>query len=74
MMSYSCIVVRGFPSYHFFRRDSMLLPCSENFVQSQMEGQPENTVCLGTLKKIDNIMGQRGLKVPGANTIVNVVG
>lgn len=52
----------------------MLLPCSENFVQSQMEGQPENTVCLGTLKKIDNIMGQRGLKVPGANTIVNVVG
>lgn len=40
----------------------MLLPCSEDFLQSQMEGQPENIVSLDTGRKIANIMGKVGFK------------
>lgn len=38
----------------FFRRDHMLLPHSEDFLQSQMEVQPEYSVCPCTLRKVFN--------------------
>lgn len=42
----------------------MLLPCSEDFLQSQMEGQPENIVFLDTGRKIANIMEKVDFKRP----------
>lgn len=44
-------------SVFFFRRDNILLPCSEDFLESQIEVQPEDSVWPSTLRKIVNSHG-----------------
>lgn len=64
--------MRYFPALGIFTRDNILLPCSEDFLQSQTAIQLEYSDWPNTLMKIVN--SHEILKGLGANTLVSWLG